>query len=554
MSKKFALYVGVIFLAAVLIFSCSDGEGPSGDTGKTEEEKALSEAEEVKQPINLRIGHVTNAANHFGWQDMGTYLYRATVYQESLVGMDRDGDFTPRLAKRWETEDSKKWTFYLVENAVWHDGEPFTARDVVFTVEYTLEKKPWGMNDAKFMEQIENISMPDDYTVVIEMETPYANLLNNIRIGLVVVPEHIYKNVDDPMQYGDPETELDATIGTGPYKVVSMDTTSRTLKFTANKEYYAGAPAIDEMTIRYYGNSDTMIMGLLKGEIDTTFGWGSGIDYFNVPKILSAEHLDITLNPSLGLHTLAFNNNKPPFDNKKLREAVAYCLDYEKLKNLVQGGYGEVPNRGLVPKGVPHFVETPGLKRDLEMAAGLLDEIGFTDRSGDGWRQYPDGSVFRPQLLTNARGWRAVATELVAEDLKNIGINVDVKVSPSFGAERRDRAYDLIMSGTSAAGMFAWEGYYTIDIDGNAGLGNAQVFDPQFMDLVEGLREAVPSEKAQAAKAVQSYYSENLPAVALYWSHIIQPYNNEYTGWGYDPGFGTIMCYDTFFNVKRTED
>jgi peptide/nickel transport system substrate-binding protein len=537
--RHILLTVVMILTAALLFAGCAQDKAGSGKN---------------QEDIEFTIGHVSTAGNHFGWQDMGTYLYRATVYQESLVGMDANGNFVPRLADSWETKDSKTWTFHLVKNAAWHDGKPFTARDVLFTIDYTLEKKPWGMNDAKFMEQIKNVSMPDDYTFVIEMQSPCANLLNNMRIGLVVVPEHIYKNVNDPMKYGVPATEMNATIGTGPYKVASLDTTARTLKFTANNDYYRGKPAVKNMTVKFYDNTDTMMMALLKGDIDTTFGWGYGIDFYNVPQILGSDKVDIIRNPSFGLHTLAFNNNKAPFDNLKLRQAVAYCLDYEQLKNLVQGGYGEVPNAGLIPRGMPNFIDTPRLEKNVNKAKQLLDELGYIDKNGDGWRDCPDGTAFQPQLLTSAGGWRGSSTEIIANNLKDVGINVNVKVSAAFGTERRDRAYDMIISGVSSAGMFAWESYYTTDIDGNAGLGNAQVFDPKFLSLVQNLREATPEKMKPAAEAVQQYYAENMPAVALYWSEIIQPYNKAYTGWGYDPGFGTVMCYDTFFNLERVNN
>jgi peptide/nickel transport system substrate-binding protein len=527
-------FVAVLLVAAVMLSGCNAADATTKNG---------------QEDINITIGHVSTAGNHFGWQDMGTYLYHATVYQESLIGMDENGNFIPRLAESWETTDSKIWTFHLVQNATWHDGTPFTAQDVLFTIRYTLEKKPWGMNDAKFMEQIENYYAPDDYTVVLEMDSPFANLLNNLRIGLVVVPEHIYKDVDDPMLYGNLDTEINATIGTGPFKVASLDTTARTLKFIANDDYYGGKPSIDSITIKYYDTTDAMVLALLKGDIDTTFGWGAGIDYYNVPKILNSDNIDIALNPSFALNTLAFNNAKAPFDNLKLRQAVAYCLDYTKLTNLVQGGYGDVANTGLIPLSMPNSIETPALVMDTNKAKQLLDELGYVDINEDGWRESPDGSAFTPELLTSASGWRGTSAEIITGNLHDVGINVQVNVSASFGSERQKRTYDMVLSGVSSAGMFAWESYYTTDIDGNGGLGNAQVFDPDFLALVQDLREATPAEMPAAAKAIQEYYSENLPAVALYWAQIIQPYNNTYTGWGYDPGFGTVMCYDTFFNL-----
>ncbi len=502
----------------------------------------------------LKIGHVSTAGNTFGWTDMGTYLYRATVYQESLVGVDSEGNYVPRLADSWETTDSKMWTFHLHHNVTWHDGVPFTARDVVFTINYTLEKKPWGMNDAKFMEQISKVTMPDDYTVVIEMNEPYSNLLNNIRVGLVVVPEHIYKSVDDPMAYGLPPTELNATVGTGPYKVVSLDTTARVLKFTVNENYYRGTPSVKNITIHYYSGADSMILALMKGEIDTTFGWGAGIDYYYVAKILSTDDLDIILNPSAAINALNMNNNKAPFDNAAMREAIANSLDYVQLRDIIQGGYGSIANTGIVPPSMAYYVDTPAFTQNVTKAKTLLDSLGFVDVDSDGYRESPNGTKFQPVLLLrSSTTWATRSAEIVESNLKSIGIDVQLDVVSSssiWQSERRSRQYDLILSGTSQAGTFAWEGYYTAQVDGNGSLADCQVFDAGFQSLIVQLRTATTAaEKKAAAEALQQYYSENIPAVPLYWSYIIQPYNTKYTGFGFDPEFGTIMCYDTYFNL-----
>ena len=463
----------------------------------------------------LRIGHVSTAGNTFGWGDMGTYLYRATVYQESLIGMDADGNYVPRLAQSWETTDSVTWTFHLYENVTWHDGEPFTANDVLFTIDYTLEKQPWGMNDAKFMEQLVDYYAPDEYTIVLEMAEPYSNLLNNVRIGLVVIPEHIYSNVDDPMTYGLPEDELDATIGTGPYKVVSLDTTARLLTFTANEDYHLGVPSVQNIVIRYYSSADSMMLALLSGEIDTTFGWGKGVDYYNVPKILENPDLDIMLNPSAAVNALNINTEKAPFDSLEMRQALASALDYNQLCNLIIGGYGTTPNSGIVPTSVLYYVDTPALEQGLVKANTILDSMGYLDIDGDGYREYPNGTKFQPVILT--RGWQTWVTrsaEIVEDNLQAIGIDVQIEISSTSAAwqeVRRARTYDMIFGGTSQAGTYAWEGYYTVQVDAYGSLGDCQVYDAEFQELIVDLRTATnEAEKEAAAAAVQMYYSENL--------------------------------------------
>ena len=517
--------------------------------------QATVQATVLKKAVeNLNIGYfLSSGGNHFGWQDMGTYLFHATVYHESLIGMDSEGNFVPRLADSWETDDSKTWTFHLTQNATWHDGTPFTASDVWFTINYTLEKRPWGMNDAKFMEQIQSVSMPDRYTIVIEMKAAYANLLNNMRIGMVVVPEHIYKFVNDPMTYGDPSTEMNATVGTGPYRVVSLDTTARVLKFTVNEDYYRGVPSVKNMTIRFYGNSDSMILALLNGEIDTTFGWGSGIDYYYVPQVLSNPDMEISLNPSVAIHALNFNCNKAPFNNVDLRKAVSYALNYAQLRDVIMGGYGSVANAGIVPPSMLNYIETVQLETNVNQAKQMLDSLGYVDIDGDGYRECPDHSEFRPQLLLSSSTRWVRSAEIIKANLNAVGIDVQLNVIASgFAGEKAKRQYDMVLSGTSQAGTFAWESYYTVQVDGYGSLGDCQMFDEDLQDIIDMLKGATTEEqKASAAQALQEYYAENIPALPLYWFQNIQPFNGKYQGYGYDIGFGTIMCYDTYFSLHR---
>ena len=98
----------------------------------------------------------------FGLGDMGTYYFHgANVYHENLVCVNDKGEYVGLLAESWSSnDDASKWTFVIRDGVKWHDGEKFTADDVIFTIDYTLDKKPWGMNDAAFLNDLKKSSDP----------------------------------------------------------------------------------------------------------------------------------------------------------------------------------------------------------------------------------------------------------------------------------------------------------------------------------------------------------------------------------------------------------
>ncbi|MFA6711081.1 MAG: ABC transporter substrate-binding protein, partial [Candidatus Methanomethylophilaceae archaeon] len=151
---------------------------------------------------------LSSGGEHFGLQDMGTYYFHgANVYHENLVATDENGNYYGLLAESWTTNsDASVWTFVIRDNVKWSDGIDFSADDVLFTINYILDKKPWGMNDAAFLNNLESatkgMNSEGKETVTMTMDGPFANLLLNMRCGMTILPEHIYKNVDDPMSYG----------------------------------------------------------------------------------------------------------------------------------------------------------------------------------------------------------------------------------------------------------------------------------------------------------------------------------------------------------------
>lgn len=470
--------------------------------------------------------------------------YREALLTKSLIRMDPAGNFIPALAESWETDDAQKWVFHLVKNATWHDGIPVTSADLKFSLEYLPEKlggSNWNI--------IDSVEAPDDYTLIINLKSPDGNFLTNL-LMLRTVPKHIFENVEDPKIFNDP----DCTVGCGPYRFVEFDKAAGLLKFQAYEDYYEGKPAIDEIVFRMFKNQETMIMALLKGELDTIYIYSGGISYYYVPQLIKNGELKYILVENTGVpNALWLNQNKTPYSDLQLRKAISHALDYEELKNLFTAGYGRVPNGGFIPEGNLNYVKTSPLTHNITLANQLLNATGLIDADGDGWRDLPDKSRFRPEILIKSGSDSARLGEMLKKYFNSAGLDAQLKVSDSssFWDIVDGKEYDMFVSRTTPWGMMMEAGYATgyMDIRSN---GWPMVNDPVFTELVDDLLASSSDEvNAALAKSVQEYYSVKLPAIPLYWNDYIQPYDEKYEGYVANPIHG-ILSYETFYGLHRT--
>jgi len=520
-----------LILASVLMLVLISGLAMSSDqdagNGGAVKQLVLGTTDEVK---NLNV-------------DDGVFnTYREAFLTKSLVRVDASGKYVPALAESWETEDARKWVFHLAKNVTWHDGAPVTSEDLKFSLEY-LPSKLGGSN----WNIIESIEAPDNYTLVINLKSPDGNFLNNL-LMLRTIPEHIFKNVEDPKTFND----MEATIGCGPYKFVEFDKEAGVLRFQAYDNYFEGRPAIDEIVIRMYKSPDTMMMALQKGEVDATYVYSGGISYYYMPQLIKDAHLKYILVNNIGVpNALWFNQEKAPYNDSRFREAVSYAVDYEKIKNLFTAGYGRTPNAGFIPNGSLNYIETRPLVYNASLAMSLLDEIGINDTDGDGYRDLADGS-FQPEIMVKSDSESVRVGEIVKKYLNDVGLDANLKPSDSstFWDIVGNKEYEAFISRTTAWGMMMEAGYATgyMDVRSN---GWPMVKDPEFESLVDRLLTSTDErDTEELAKSVQEYYSRELPAIGLYWNDYIQPYNEKYEGYVANPIHG-ILSYETFYGLHQ---
>lgn len=480
------------------------------------------------------------------------FNYQMIFTHEGLVDYDSNGEIVPRLAESWNTDDMKKWVFHLVKNATWNDGVPFTSKDVKFTIEYTRDKKI--LYGSTTYSEIDSVETPDDHTVILNLKEPNVVCLARLANVPIILPEHIFANVDDPKKFTDVEKMF---VGTGPYTLGSYDKAAGIVNFKANDNYWAGKPAIKNIEMRLFKNQDTMMMALQNGEIDLPYLYSKGVSYYYVPKLVESQNIKVMTFDSLGIkNAVIFNTQKKPFDSKDLRQALSFAINYDELMNLMTAGYGKKTNSGLVLESTKYYIETRPMEYDAEKAKTLLDGLGYKDIDDDGFREMPDGSKFDPEILVESSNDDSVrASELIKKDFEAIGIDLTIKLaddSAYWDIVEKKREHEMMLSGLPFWTTKGYKGYYTSVMD-SRNYGWANINDTAYHAIADELGTTLDdSQKEKLVEEIQNYYSENLPAIPLYSMDFIQPYNKKYEGYVTHPMWG-VLSLGTFMGLHKSE-
>ena len=484
------------------------------------------------------------------WYEAGNFIGGLT--HTDLVYYKPDLSIAPGLAEEWEVApDGKSIKFYLVENAKWHDGNPVTAEDVAFTLEYWKEHELY-CNGYWLNSYLDHVDIIDDSTLEVFFTEPVAVGTLTAKMLPYIVPKHVWEGVDEPKEYdGD-----DALIGCGPFIFERYDKAAETVYLRANRDYFAGTPSVNRIEWRYYRTLDTLLLALKKGDIDAQ------LDYYNpVPGVYAAdlvktENVELCVVPDVGttLH-LVFGYRQYPTDVKEFRQAVSYAIDYQAIIDMIAAGYGEVAGKGYTPPTVPgHNPDLPKLEYNLTKAEEILDNAGFVDRDGDGLREAPDGSKLQIPITPDAAPHIIRAAEVISNQLEKVGLDtyVDVLSKEALSKKKwKDRDYHMLIGYATPYGNLKAGGTggatYFVDMPGMYGTCD----DPELVEAVNGVMYAKTTEEArERAHKIQEYVAREQPAIALIWGDAIYPYRTDrWGGWVPQYGYG-YGNYWTWFNLK----
>jgi len=370
----------------------------------------------VGDPPHLNPGITTSVA---------TLIATAGIF-ESLLRWDDSMNPYPALAERWEiSEDGKIYTFYLVRNATWHDGTPFTAYDVKFSLETILKK--YHPRARVVLASLDRVDVIDNYTVRVYFKEPNPAFLYILNVhNAPMLPAHLLsKYADDPSKAPFNEKP----IGTGPFRFVEW-VKGQYVRLEKNPNYYLkGYPYLDGIVTRIYRDPLSAVVALEKGEVDYITGYYMPLS--EAKRLQNISGITITgsgasiISP---IFVMFYNLDLEPTNNKDFRKAIAYAIDRQAILDKVFFGFGKIAT-GPIPSS--HWAYNPNVTKyeyNPELAKRILDNLGFRDIDGDGYREFPNGSKLTLVLPYNSGvAFHERTAQLLAEMLRGIGIRVELR-------------------------------------------------------------------------------------------------------------------------------
>ncbi|MFO7322910.1 MAG: ABC transporter substrate-binding protein [Chloroflexota bacterium] len=379
------------------------------------------------------------------------------MYEPLLVWNEVTGEGLPWLASSLEySDDLLTLTVTLRQGIKWSDGEEFNADDVLFTI--NLMKEYPELDRAALWDFIDSIERIDDYTLQFNLSRVYT--LADTLIGEVEpVPEHIWSEIDDPITFTN-----DDPVATGPFAIVCRFE-DQVYELCANENYWIeGLPYVERLQYVARPGNEQTTLAIVSGEIDWA---GHFIPDIDSTVVAVNEDVGYYFWPGGGTVSLYFQTEKAPFSDVAFRQAVSQAIDYEGVVNIGMYGYTVPADPAGLGVRFADWQSEAALATAEEMGLGTynperamqtLDEAGYVDADGDGWRDMPDGSpiAFNIQAVSGWTDWVA-SVQVISQNLQDVGLNAQV-ATPEFGDwlnNLQTGTYDISI-GWGSSGRYPW--------------------------------------------------------------------------------------------------
>ena len=412
-----------------------------------------------------------------------------------LVKFDKNANIVADLAKKWTFENNRTLVFTLRKNVKWHDGVKFSAKDVLFTYNLLTSKKITTPYSSDFKE-VKRVKLLDNYTIKVEYKKPYFKALSIWMMG--ILPEHLWKKEKNPMQ-----SRLNKfAIGTGAYKMTKAFEVNKKIELIANKDYYEGKPNIDKQIYNYVGDSATDFLMLKSKQLDI-----GGLTPLQVSRQIDdnfKKNFNIYERASNSYTYLGFNLRKAPFNNFKVREAIALAINKQELIDLLFFSHGKpcygpfMPGTEVYPKDFKPSMYNPKKSKEL------LKELGYTSKN-----------PLTFTITTNSNNdIRVKAVEIIQQQLLKVGVKVKIRVMEwqaflntvvfpknfdavvlGWGLGLIPDAYSIWHSNSDKKGGFNFVGYHNKEVDKLIDKGKSQVKPKEFAKTYQKIFKIIAKEK-----------------------------------------------------------
>ena len=435
----------------------------------------------------------------YGHYSRGPGYVRMSMIFDTLVWKDQNG-YVPALAESWQLEDDA-YVFNLRKNVSWHDGDPFTAKDVVFTIKYIKEHPYQWVNS----EPVKGAEALDDYTVKLYLNKSYAPFMDMVAGTLPILPEHIYRDVSNPEEFQDDI----ALTGTGPYKLLDYDKAQGTYFYEAFDDYYLGAPKVKQLKFVKV-SSEMSASALENGDVDAA----------NVPPEMadSLKHKGFTVLKGShdGITKIMVNHKNEPFSDARLRQALYYAIDRQALVDTALRGYGIIASSGLFALDSEWYnPDVEEYKYDPTKTEELMLALGY---SKDGQYFSKDEEALEMEMLVTATNERA--GEMIKQQLEQAGFKVTLRSVDSKTLDSLVGEWNFDLALNSHGGMGGDPEILNRIIGEGYTFNSARYIENRKLNdlLDQEVSEMDPVKRKELVNEVQKVYAQDLPALPLYYS------------------------------------
>lgn len=325
---------------------------------------------------------------------------------EPLFGWDRAGNIEGRLVKAWEhSPDGRAWTYHLRTDVLWHDGVPFTTRDIAF---------------HRRLGEIRPLYRPVDSLVILDDSTfqrVFFGAGEPLDTWTTFLPSHLVENLDLSQSW-DWDFNFQP-VGNGPYRYV-RHVEKTMIELEANPDYYRGEPPIEHLILRL-GGGDPVIE--LKAENIGLAAFGT-VDVNHIPTLTQDPDLEYYWRTANGVAGLSWNLRDPIISDRRVRQAMAYAIDRSEMAAALDFP-SAVPFRDVPLTEAQRLrgEAPPPLPFEPERSRRLLEEAGWTDQDGDGIRE-KDGQDLSVEVQTSGGGMEMLV--ILQAQLRKVGIQIDI--------------------------------------------------------------------------------------------------------------------------------
>ena len=359
---------------------------------------AASAKDDITVALQLEPPHLDPTSAAAGAIDSVLY---SNVF-EGLTRFMSDGSVVPGLAESWEiSDDGLTYTFKLHDGVTFHDGSTMDAEDVKFTLDRIIAEDSANAQKALYA-AISEVNVIDPLTVEVKLSEPNGSMIFNLAWGdaVIVAPESIDNIKQQP-------------IGTGAFKFDSW-TQGDKIELSRNDAYWGEAPALTKATFKFISDPTAAFAAVMAEDVDVFAGFPAPE---NLPQFEADPRFQVIVGSTEGETILSTNNKRPPFDNVKVREAMAHAIDRQAIIDGAMFGLGTPIGTHFAPHNPAYVDLTAQSAYDPEKAKALLAEAGFADGF--------ETTLHLPPPSYARRGGEIVAAQLAAVGIKAEITNVE---------------------------------------------------------------------------------------------------------------------------------